>query len=404
MDGKKENVTRRKFLATSAALSAGALLPGALSGAEAVKDKEMPTKILGKTGERVSTLGFGGGVNVTPVLLNVALAEGVTYLDTAQGYGNGNSERNIGAILEKNGRRKDCFIVTKSGDHSVKDFVSTLQEDSLPRLRTDYVDLYYLHGLSDADRLDDEMKATAERLKKEKKIRFFGFSSHSARMVETINRAAEVGFVDVIMFVYNYRTHGDEELNRAIDRCAKAGIGLVAMKTQAGNVGWELYTDKIKSGDTADAVLNPLKEKGFNQHQAALKAVWADERIHSIVSAMKNIKQVKENTEAARRPSMGMLERQLLERHAAETRHLYCRGCAHLCEGCVDTPMQIADTLRYRMYHENYGDREEARQLFARLPAVAREISSVDFSAAEAACPYDIPIGALMREAAVKLA
>ena len=390
MDGKKERLTRRRFLATSATLSAGALLPGALA-AETAKTAEMPTKILGKTGERVSVLGFGGTVNITPPLLNTALAEGVTYLDTAQGYGNGNSERNIGAILEKMGRRQDCFIVSKSGDHSITGFVANLNQGTLPRLRTDYVDLYYLHNLGEPDRLDKEMQETAEKLKKEKKIRFFGFSSHHGNMVPTLNRAAEVGFVDVIMFKYNFRDYDDAELDKAIDKCTKAGIGLVAMKTQGGAVSFQ---DRV----------DPVAEKGFNKHQATLKAVWADERIHSLVSAMKNLTQLRENAAAARRPGMGLMERRLLQEYAAETDHLYCRGCAHFCEGCVRSPVQIADTLRYRMYHENYGDRLEARQLFAQLPPAARAIHSVDFAEAEAACPHNIPIGALMRDAAEKLA
>jgi uncharacterized protein len=393
MDGKKGRFTRRQFLTTSAALGAGALLPGSLAAEEAAKAVKaaMPTKILGKTGERVTALGFGSALHVTPPLLNIALAEGITFIDTAQGYENGNSEKNIGAILERNGRRKDCFIVTKSGDHSVEKFVSSLENDSLPRLRTDYVDLYYLHNLGTPDRLDDEMKQTAERLKREKKIRFFGFSSHHDDMVPTLNKAAEVGFVDVIMFKYNFRDYDDAELNKAMDKCAKAGIGLVAMKTQGGAVSFQNRVD-------------PFAAKGFNKHQACLKAVWADDRIHCIVSAMKNLSQLKENTEAARRPSMGLLERQLLDEYAAETSHLYCRGCAHNCEGCVSAPLQIADTLRYRMYSENYGDRETARRLFSELPARARAIAGVDFSAAETACPHNLPIGALMQDAAAKLA
>jgi len=393
MEERKKHLTRRKFLATSAALSAGALLPGSLAAETkkaATQMLPMPTKILGKTGERVSVLGFGSALNVTPPLLNSALSEEITFLDTAQGYTNGNSEKNIGAILEKTGRRKDCFIVTKSGDHSVEGFATTLEQDSLPRLRTDYVDLYYLHNLGSPDRLDDEMKQTAERLKKEKKIRFFGFSSHHDNLIPTLNKAAEVGFVDAIMLKYNFRDYDNAELDKALDKCAAAGIGLVAMKTQGGAVSFQ---DRV----------DPFEAKGLNKFQATLKAVWADDRIHTVVSAMKNLKQLRENAQAARNPDMGLLERQLLDEYAAETNHLYCRGCGHNCEGCVNAPLQIADTLRYRMYSENYGDREEARLLFSQLPARARAIDGVDFSAAEAACPYNVPIGALMRDAAAKL-
>ena len=391
MKTDRDDLTRRDFLSTSATLGAGAVLTGALGPfgtSEAARS--IPTVKLGKTGAEVSILGFGGSLTVTPQLLNVALAEGVNYIDTAQSYGKGNSESSIGRILEKNGRRKACFIVTKSQSHAVTPFADNL-DGSLGRLQTDYVDLYYLHNLGEPDRLDNEMKVAAEKLKKSGKIRYFGFSSHHGNMVATLNRAAEVGFVDVIMLKYNFRSYDDKELNKALDRCAEAGIGLIAMKTQGG------------AEESFQTRVDPFLGKGFNQPQAALKAVWQDDRIHNIVSAMKNVKQVRENTTAAREKKLGAAERDQLRKYAAATDHLYCRGCAHHCEPCVDVPVQIADTLRYRMYHNNYGDRDQARELFRALPRQARQVAGLDFSAAEAACPYGLAIGDMMREAEAKL-
>lgn len=393
-------VTRRRFLATSGVLAAGAMVPvEALSEATA----QVPKVVLGKTGEKVSKLAFGGAVNITPQLMNAALSQGVTFIDTAQGYGRGNSERELGKYFAKSGRRDECFVVTKSGDFSPEGFVRTLEEESLPRLQTDFVDLYYLHNLGDPNRLDDEMKATAERLKKEKKIRFFGFSSHHAGMVETMNRAAEVGFVDVIMLVYNFRTHDDDELKRAIDRCAAAGIGLVSMKTQAGNVSWEMYTDRNAPADSTLSQLTPFTDKGFSRHQAALKFAWANEAIHSSVSHMVNIKMLRENAQAAIRPSMGLLEGEQLQQYADATQGQYCRGCGDICEACTGTQVAIADTLRYRMYSEHYGEREKARRLYAELPGPARDLSGADLRAAEAACPHGVPVEQMMRQAAAAL-
>ena len=389
---REDHITRRDFLARSATIGAGAALTGAFgcAGVEQMAGR-IPTVTLGKTGEKVTTLGFGGGVKVTPQLLNATLTEGITYIDTAQGYGGGDSEKAIGEILEVNGRRKECFIVTKSGQHDADSFVSNLEKTSLERLRTDYVDLYCLHNIKDPDRLDSEMKATAERLKASGKIRFFGFSCHDAGMVGAVNRAAEVGFVDAIMIKYNFRTYKEDDLNRAIDRCTEAGIGLIAMKTQGGAV--ESFQDRV----------DPFVASGFNKYQAALKAVWTDERMHSVVSSMNTIQKVQENAAAARNKTLTAAERRLLDRYAAETDHLYCRGCADLCEGCVNGPVKIADTLRYRMYHEYYGEHDLASHLFRRLPAAERSIAGVDFAAAEAACPHRLPIGELMRDAAIVL-
>ncbi len=380
----QNKLSRRDFIAQTAALGAGALLTiGAPVMGYAART--VPTVKLGKTGQIVPKLSFGTAFNLTPQLVRIALNEGLNYLDTAEGYNNGNSERSIGDMLSKLTNRKDCFIVSKTGRHDPAGLPDKLQ-GSLERLQTDYVDSYYLHNLGNPDLLNDDMKAAAEKLKKEGKIRFFGFSSHHRNMIQTLEKAAEVGFVDMIMFKYNFWDYDNDALNKAIDKCAKANIGLIAMKTQGGAA---TVPDKV----------DQFKAKGFNPFQAALKAVWADDRIHAICSEMTNIKQVHENTTAAREKDMGSIERQRLEEYASANSHLYCRGCGHICENNVNGPVNIADTLRYRLYHNGYGKHEDARRLFAELPAHTRNIANIDFSAAEKACPHNLPIGKMMREA-----
>jgi len=379
-------VTRRSFLATSTALGAGALL-GPAAAATEPGAAQMPRVVLGKTGEEVTTLAAGTAMPVNPRIMAALLNEGITYIDTAQSYMRGKSEEHVGAYLEKTGRRQDCFVVTKSGSHDVAGFTSSL-EGSLESLRTDYVDLYFLHNLGDPDRLDAQMKAAAEALKASKKIRFFGFTSHRGDLVSALERAAEVGFVDVIMFRYSFRDADDEELDRALDKCAAAGIGLVAMKTQGGN----------------NPLGGPPEWAGFNRHQSALKAIWKDERIHVVCSEMKNLQQARQNAEAARNSRLGWVERQQLQEYAEATSRQYCRGCSRHCESRVDGDLAIADILRYRMYCDNYGDRERARRLFAELPAAARAAQGVDLSAAESACPFGLPVASMVGDALRKLA
>lgn len=390
MRKEDSKLTRREFIAATGAVGAGAVLASAVGPVAAAEEKVMPTRTFGKTGVKIPILTMGTSFPVTPPLLNAALTEGIKYIDTAQSYVGGKSEKMVGTILEKNGRRDECFIVTKSEEHEPAAFASKL-DGSLESLRTDRVDLYFMHNLGNPDRLDKELMQAVEQLKKAGKIRFFGFSSHHGNMVATLEKAAEVGFVDAIMFKYNFRDYNNDVLNKAIDKCHKANIGLIAMKTQGGAVSFSDSVDKFKA-------------KGFNQYQATLKAVWADERISGAVSAMKNIKQVKENAEAARNSAMGFEERELLREYAAETDHLYCRGCSEHCEVAMAVPLQIADTLRYRMYYEHYGERRRGKELFAQLPVEAKKLDGVDFSTAEAACPHKLPIGQLMHEAVEKLA
>lgn len=386
--GAADGVSRRQFLATSAVAGAAAFGTAAFGTAAAALAEAvpLPQATLGRTGQKVPILAAGTAFNLTPIILRAFESQGITYLDTAQGYNGGNSEKEVGRYFDKSGRRKQTFLVTKCYNHNPAVWTRTLA-GSLQSLQTDYVDVYYLHNLGDPDRLDGEIRAAAERLKKAGQIRFFGFSSHHDRMIDVLERAPEVGFVDVIMFKYSFRDFGDERLKKAIDRCHEAGIGLVAMKTQAGNAG------------------QPPAWEGFNRHQAALKAMWQDERITSICSEMDNVQKVRDNADAARQgPRMGRLERARLRQYAEATSHLYCRGCGHLCQSRVAADTAVADILRFRMYCDDYGKRRDARRLFAELPEAARRIDGVDFTAAEAVCPYGLAIGSMMRDAAEKLA
>jgi len=130
-------------------------------------------------------------------------------------------------------------------------------------------------------------RALGEELKAKGKTRFFGFSCHDGNVVELLNKAAETGGIDAILFRYNFRRYGDLALNRAIDACHRKGIAMLAMKTQ-GAVPKEI-----------ESVVE-FRSQNFTLGQAKLESVWADERIASIVSEMDNVALVRENVAAAR--------------------------------------------------------------------------------------------------------
>jgi hypothetical protein len=93
-----------------------------------------------------------------------------------------------------------------------------------------------------------------------------------------------------------------------------------------------------------------------------------------------------------------------LHRYAAATRSLACDGCDHLCSAGLSRPIPIATTLRYLMYHDSYGKRDEARVLYQALPDAARSVDGVDFSSASRACPNGLNVEALVARAAQVLA
>ncbi|MDR3634824.1 MAG: aldo/keto reductase [Isosphaeraceae bacterium] len=411
---------RRRFLKTAAAAGAALASTDALRGAPPATQAKavVPTVTLGKTGQKVTKLGMGTSWALSPSFVQAALFSGVRYIDTSESYENTKAEKVIGEVLDRTGMRKDIYLVTKNskghatGDAAVKVYEERLDE-SLARLKTDYADCYYIHGIStrEIDMLRDPgVKAAFEHLKKVNKIRFCGLSCHDPILPEILELAAEVGWIDQVMIKYNYRDVGKKEryddLNRAIDKASKANIGLVAMKTQSGaeafpadKAALEAKGIKAPAGgfQPREKAIVDLLEKGYKREVAAIKTVWMDPRMQVVVSEMTNFSDLRENVAASQEP-LTTTEMRLLEQYRETTAHLYCHGCGHLCESAAKG-VPVATVLRYLRYYEVYGKRQEARALYQALPPVARDLAAADLLAAESACPHGLPVVDLVRRA-----
>jgi len=403
------NFSRRDFIKTAGALGIGSILSPIESIANAQEgsnsDKSpievVPTRPFGKTGVNVSILSLGGAFHWSNLLLmKQALNMGVTYWDTAPGYGNGQSEQGIGKYFEKYPKdRENVFLVTKS-DTSDPPYMTKSLNNSLERMNTSYIDLYFLHGISNPYEADKQIKAWADEAKSQGKIRFFGFSTHS-NMEECLLGAAKLGWIDGIMFTYNFRVMHTERMKKAVNDCFKAGIGLTAMKTQA--TGWA--TKQRPLNDEERAFLNQFKKKGLSAEQAKLKAVWDDSRIASICSYMTNMKVLTDNASVAMdNKKLSDNDRDYLKHYARETASNYCTGCANLCESAINEKVPVSDVMRYLMYSRCYGELERAKSAFKRLPSeVRKHMVNLNYRVAEQKCPQKIQIGRLMREANIEL-
>lgn len=175
------SLSRRQFLETAAVVTPLSL------GAAVDAKTGMPTRILGKTGARVSAVGFGCGSRFLMYkeedqaleALTKALDMGITYVDTAFSYGNGKSEERVGKIMKT--RRKEVWLATKVQDRSY-DGAMRIIEGSLKRLQTDQVDLLHIHALGDADDLKKAEEGALKALYKareQKLARFIGVTCHS---------------------------------------------------------------------------------------------------------------------------------------------------------------------------------------------------------------------------------
>ena len=398
MRSKNHNWSRREFLRAAGVAGLGSIVSPVDRLAKSSNEPAgMPSRPLGRTGVRVPILGLGGSLDLEQLILRQAAKWGVTYWDTASSYMGGNSESRIGKYLDKYPEdRKKLFIVTKSHAWTVSGLTRDLNK-SLERMKTDYVDLFFVHSVRSVDEMDSNRKAWSERTKAAGKIRFFGFSTHS-NMAECVLGAANLGWIDSIMMSYNFRLMHSDGMERAVDACAKAGIGLTAMKTQGGG-------SVSTSSETELELAGRFLQKGFTDAQAKLKAVWENPNIACICTEMPNITILMSNVAAAmNRTKLSSDDKKMLHRYAEETRSVYCTGCTDLCESATAGIAPIGDVMRYLMYSRSYGDHDRAHQLFSRIPQKVRaNMATLDYTKAEQRCPQKMAIGKLMRQAVKEL-
>ncbi|MBT8358846.1 MAG: aldo/keto reductase [Deltaproteobacteria bacterium] len=399
MNQKNDKWSRRDFLKATGTAGLGAVMApiGQIANATEIQNK-VPVRSFGKTGVKVSILSLGGMFDIASnqIMLKQAVRWGVTYWDTADCYQRG-SETGIGKYFKKYPKeRNSIFLVTKSDARNPKGMTRLLNR-SMKKMNTNYIDLYFVHGISDIDELDEQTRTWAEKAKAEGKIRLFGFSTH--RNMETcMLEAAKLGWIDGIMMTYNFRLMHTDRMKRAIDACVKAGIGMTAMKTQGGG--------SVKTNtDTELKMAGRFLQKGFTDAQAKLMSVWQNPNISSICSQMPNMTILKANVAAAlNRTDLSVRDTDFMHRYAWETHSDYCAGCTKICESNVEMDVPIGDVMRYLMYFHSYNEFDYAAAQFKTIPKNIRlQMVNLDYSLAEQRCPQQMAIGKLMREAVNEL-
>ena len=198
---------------------------------------QLPKRVLGKTGEKLSIVGFGGiMLNENPQafadeLVAKAYELGVNYYDVAPKYGD--AEGKLGPALKP--YRKNCFLACKTKERSAKGAKEDL-ENSLDKLQTDHFDLYQLHELSSVKEVEMAFgpggaMETVVKAKQEGKIRFIGFSAHS---VDAALMAMDYYNFDSILFPINFACWNAGNFGPQVFAAAeKRGMGILALKSMA---------------------------------------------------------------------------------------------------------------------------------------------------------------------------
>ena len=293
--------------------------------------------------------------------------------------------------------RKELFLVTKY--HAVASPRELLKniEQRLEKLQTDYIDLIFLHAVGDHDFANEvkwpsskEFQVVAEGIKRSGKAKFVGFSTHHPRRPEILQEAVKGRFVNAIMLQNDPWSAQEDSMNRALDACHKAGIGLISMKQMAGKVNLAEIARRLPE----------LKEKKQTPYQALLHAIWTDERFASCCVSMRNTDQVRENAEAARTfKPMTTAQIHRLRDACIAAGPMMCASCDSRCSQAAGTTAELGNLTRFLTYHEHHGYRSEARRLYAQMDPAARNWQGADLEAARQACPNKLDFAKLLPKA-----
>lgn len=330
----------------------------------------MEYRVLGKTGLKISRMGFGGipiqriDAEGTKVLMQKLKEEGINYIDTARGYTV--SEEYLGYALE--GMREDFVIATKSMSRT-KEAMEHDIEVSLKNLRTNYIDLYQVHNpnleqllqvVAEGGALEALMEAKAAG-----KIGHIGVTAHSTAVFE---KALEFDWVETIMFPYNIVENQGEEL---IKKCTEKNVGFIDMKPLAG-------------GAIENATL-------------ALRYICANPDVSVVIPGMADISELEENIKACS-DSSALTEHELKEMQ--EVRDVlgtnFCRRCNY-CQPCT-MGINISGAFLFSGYLERYGLAGWAKDRYNSMPVKAS--ACIDCGECEERCPYHLPIREMLKKVA----
>jgi len=372
----------------------------------AALDGPLPRRPLGKTGAELTILGFGGFhlIEKSPEeaeeLLDFYLDAGGNFIETAIGYGDGDSERKIGRVMAR--RRNECFLSTKTFTRDRRNAARHI-EQSLKNLQTDHLDNLFIHNVHCAEDLDralcdDGALRAAEEARDAGKVRFISITSH---LPETLLQAVESYPFDAVMEWINYYDYFNFPIiyERIIPACRERGIGVICMK--------------------------PLADGLLYRPESAAKAfrwVWSIPQVTSAATGNNDMWQLCTNLVLAKTYEP-MVEQEKLEWHAEapELANYVCRRCG----ACVpnDAGLDIPELFRLEGYYDRqmmpgpvmqlpdmdlrrglnnwFGNRDFARAAYARLNP--QWSPQMDLSDAERRCPYGLPIAAKARWAHEKL-
>ena len=369
------DTSRRNFLAAGLALPAAGLASTASSPALAPQQGapargKITYRVLGKTGLKVSTVGYGAMITSDATVITRAADMGINYFDTSRGYSGGQNERMVGVGL--GAKRKDVFISSKCEANDKASCLAQL-DTSLKELNTDHLDVWLLHRFDTAASISDELVDALRTAKQQGKSRFVGVSTHDLPAV--VDRIIECK-LDVLQTLYSFAspaTYGP-----AIEKLHKAGVGVVAMKVMA------------KTAPRGQAGAAGARAKAADFAPAALKWVLKNPSIDTTVPSMTDIDQLEQNFKVMAEEFTDA-DSKLLTARLEEITPYYCRVCGE-CKGQCPKGLPVSDMVRFVMYADGYGQFALGREHFQRMAAEHQEVRCNDCATCAVRCPHGVQV------------
>jgi predicted aldo/keto reductase-like oxidoreductase len=381
MTPSRKTLNRRDFLTKSFAGAGAATFlscvdkpapgrsgsPSAWHPSSAAAVKPLITRTLGKTGIVLPVVNMGVMNADNPDLVRRAYELGVRHFDTAAGYWRGKNEEMVGKVLADLNARSEAVIATKVAippaqreglsPADLKDAFIKVFEGSLKRLKTDYVDILYIHDVS---RVEDVQRPgfldALAGLKDQKKARFIGFSCHQ-NMAACIDEAVSSGAYDVLLVAYNYAMQDDDRLKKSLEAAAAKGLGLVAMKTQCMQ-SW--YKEELPPDQQAFY-------SGSIVQTAVLKWALRNEAFACAVPGFTNFRELDEDFSVARDLALTDEEKTFLADRKIRLAMAHCVQCG-VCRGTCPSGVDTPTLMRAHMYLR-YPNVFQARATLESLPA-----------------------------------
>ena len=364
---------------------------------------------MGKTGEKVSALGFGCmrlptrddqsiDVDEATRMLRFAIDNGVDYVDTAWGYHNGQSEPFVGSALQ-DGYRDKVNLASKLPSWLIKsrEDMDYYLNEQLRRLRTDVIDFYLIHALNrrywknlkehDIFEFMDSALASG-------RIRHIGFSFHDT--LDVFKEIIDSYGWEFCQIQYNFVDTEHQAGLEGLKYAAGKGIGVAVMEPLRGG---KLATN------VRDDILSIWNSSGIDRTPAAwaLRWVWNDPDVGVVLSGMSTMDQVRENIETAREASpysMSSSELAIVDRVREEYKKrikVSCTGCSY----CMPCPSGVAIPTCFDFFNDAYMFDSIEDHKKAYLRSVKKENRAslcVECGRCEELCPQNIPIIEQLKE------